>query len=86
MLQGESLQAAACIPVGECWIEGLPPNLPKGSRVEVTCGITANGLIQVTAKDLTSGRTARADLHRSSGLEDDAIAREAEFVKSLKIQ
>src|SRR5439155_4632931 len=33
ILQGEAHQAAACIPVGECWIEGLPAELPKGSPV-----------------------------------------------------
>ena len=39
ILQGEAHQAEACIPVGECWIEELPPNLPKGSPVQVRCGV-----------------------------------------------
>src|SRR6185437_13044220 len=29
VLQGEAAQADACISIGEFWIEGLPPNLPK---------------------------------------------------------
>ena len=29
VLQGEAHQADACISIGECWIEGLPPNLPQ---------------------------------------------------------
>jgi len=86
VLQGEAHQAAACIPVGECWIEDLPADLPKGSKVEVTCGITANGLIQVTAIDKTSGKTAKAEIHRSGGLDEEAIQHEAEWLKQLKIQ
>jgi molecular chaperone DnaK len=86
ILQGEAHQAEACIPVGECWIEGLPPNLPKGSPVRVECGVLANGRIEVTATDQTSGRAARASIHRPGGLSDDELARAAEWVRSLKVQ
>ncbi len=86
VLQGEAKQAAACIPVGECWVMGLPPNLPKGAKVEVTCGVAANGRIEVTARDLTSGKSARTEIHRSGGLEDDDLEREAAWVRGLKIQ
>ena len=47
VLQGEAQQADACISIGECWIEGLPPNLPKSSPVQVRCGVGSNGLIDV---------------------------------------
>jgi molecular chaperone DnaK len=86
VLQGEAHQAAACIPVGECWVRDLPPRLPKGSRVEVRCGVAANGRIEVTARDLTSGKTATAEIHRQGGLEEADVRREAEWVKGLKIQ
>jgi molecular chaperone DnaK len=86
ILQGEAHQAEACIPVGECWIEGLPPNLPKGSPVRVECGVLANGRIEVTATDQSSGRAARASIHRPRGLSDDELARAAEWVRSLKVQ
>ena len=86
ILQGEASQAEACIPVGECWIDGLPPNLPKNSPVQVKCGVAANGRIEVTALDLTSGRTATAEIHRRGGLSDEQIAAEAAWVKGLKIQ
>jgi molecular chaperone DnaK len=85
ILQGEANQAEACIPVGECWIDGLPPNLPKGSPVRVRCGVAANGCIDVAATDLTSGRAAMTTLHRPGGLTDDEIAREAAWVQSLRI-
>ncbi|MCU0704474.1 MAG: Hsp70 family protein [Fimbriiglobus sp.] len=86
LLQGEAQQAEACIPVGECWIEGLPANLPKGSPVQVRCEVRANGRIEVMALDMTSGRMAKAEIHRSGGLEEADIAKEAEWVRSLRIQ
>jgi molecular chaperone DnaK len=86
VLQGEAAQAEACISIGECWIEGLPSNLPKASPVQVRCGVGSNGLIDVMALDMTSGKMARAEIHRSSGLSDEAIASETEYVRSLRIQ
>jgi molecular chaperone DnaK len=86
VLQGEAQQADACIAVGECWIEELAPNLPKGAPIQVRCGVGSDGLIDVMALDMTSGKMARAEIHRSSGLTDEEIAREAEWVRSLRIQ
>ncbi|MBY0228015.1 MAG: molecular chaperone DnaK, partial [Gemmataceae bacterium] len=75
-----------CIQVGECWIDGLPEGLPTGSPVQVRCGVASNGLIDVMALDMTSGRIAHTAIHRSSGLADEEIAYEAEFVRGLRIQ
>jgi molecular chaperone DnaK len=86
VLQGEAHQADACISVGECWIDNLPPNLPRSSPVQVRCGVASNGLVEVMALDMTSGLMARATMHRSSGLAEQEISREAEWVKGLKIQ
>jgi molecular chaperone DnaK len=86
VLQGEAHQADACISIGECWIEGLPSNLPKGSPVQVRCGVGSNGLIDVLALDMTSGKMARTEIHRSIGLPEQEIAKEAEWVCGLKIQ
>ncbi len=38
------------------------------------------------ALDMTTGKLARTTIHRSSGLSDEEIAQEAEWVKSLSIQ
>jgi molecular chaperone DnaK len=85
VLQGDAREADHCMPIGECWIEGLPPTLPKGSPVQVRCGVATNGLIEVYALDMTSGRMARSQIHRQSGLSEEEIAREAEYVRGLKI-
>ncbi|MFM8271767.1 MAG: Hsp70 family protein [Gemmata sp.] len=86
ILQGEAQQAEACIPVGECWIDGLPPHLPKGSPVRVRCGVAANGRIEVTATDETSGRAVTAAIHRPGGLSDDELARATAWVRALRVQ
>ena len=46
----------------------------------------SNGRIEVMALDMTSGRMARAEIHRTGGLDDDAIAKETEWVRGLRIQ
>ncbi len=86
VLQGDAPQADHCISIGECWIEGLAPSLPKASPIQVRCGVGSNGLIDVMALDMTSGKMARTEIHRSSGLSEDEIAKEAAWVRSLNIQ
>lgn len=86
ILQGEANQSAACIPIGDCWVDGLPAGMPKGAPVQVRCGVAANGRIEVMALDMTSGKMAKAEIHRSGGLEDADIQREADWLKGLKIQ
>jgi molecular chaperone DnaK len=86
VLQGEARQAEACIPVGECWIDDLPHGLPAGSPVEVQCGCAQNGIVEVHARDVTSGAAARARLERTGGLTEEEISREAEWVRGLRIE
>jgi molecular chaperone DnaK len=86
VLQGEAHQADACISIGECWIDDLPTTLPRFSPIQVRCGVASNGLIDVMGLDMTSGKIARAQIHRSSGLSDEEIAREADWVGKVSIQ
>jgi molecular chaperone DnaK len=86
VLQGDAPQAEACVTVGECWVTGLPDNLPLHSPIQVRCAVGSDGLIDVMALDMTSGKMARAEIHRSSGLSEEEIEREAAFVRGLRIQ
>jgi len=86
ILQGEAADAAACIPAGECWADALPAGLPQAAPVQVRCSVGADGLVEVTALDMTSGKTARTELVRNSGLSDEEISREADYLRSLDIQ
>ena len=38
------------------------------------------------ALDMTSGKMARAEIHRASGLSEEEITKEATFVRQLKVQ
>jgi molecular chaperone DnaK len=42
--------------VVEGQIEGLPSNLPAESPVEISFGLEADGRLEVTAKELSSGK------------------------------
>ncbi len=86
ILQGEARQAEACIPVGECWIDHLPPGLPAHAPVEVTCRCCEDGLIVVTARDPDSGKSVHAELHREGGLTATEIAWEKSWIDKLSIQ
>ncbi len=86
VLQGETAHADSCISIGECWIDQLPPSLPKGAPIQVQCSVGTDGLIDVTALDQTSGTSARAQIHRSSGLSDAEIAAETDWLKSVEVQ
>lgn len=86
ILQGEAPKAAACIPVGDVWVDGLPPDLPKGSPVQVRCEVGANGRIGVMALDMTSGRLAQADIHRTGGLSEAELETEAAWVRGLEVK
>lgn len=50
------------------------PNLPKGhAKVEVTFGVNEEGLLHVSAKELTTGEHAEIDVSPSFGLSDETI-------------
>ena len=86
VLQGEATNADDCISVGECWIEDLPPNLPNHSPVQVRCSVGSNGLIDVLALDMTSGKMARTEIRRDAGLTDAEIDEERRWVGRLRIE
>jgi molecular chaperone DnaK len=60
--QGEDERFDANVPLGELSLEGLPPARRGDVKLQVTFTIDADGLLQVTARDLASGVEARAAL------------------------
>ena len=68
ILEGEAPDPAACTSIGDFQIVGLPPNLPKGSPVEVTYRYDANGRIHAAARELTANKAAATEIVRDSGL------------------
>jgi len=81
VLQGERPLARDNRTLGRFHLIGLPP-APRGvPQVEVTFDIDANGIVNVSAKDLGTGKEQKITITASSGLakdEVDRMMREAE--------
>jgi molecular chaperone DnaK len=81
VLQGERDMARDNRTLGKFNLSGIPP-APRGMpQIEVTFDIDANGIVNVSAKDLGTGKEQKITITASSGLnkEDiDKMVREAE--------
>jgi molecular chaperone DnaK len=73
VLQGERPMAADNKTLGKFHLVGIPP-APRGvPQVEVTFDIDANGIVNVYAKDVGTGREQKITITASSGLSKDEI-------------
>jgi molecular chaperone DnaK len=81
VLQGERPMAHDNRTLGKFHLVGIPP-APRGvPQIEVTFDIDANGIVNVSAKDLGTGKEQKITITSSSGLSKDEInkmVREAE--------
>jgi len=73
VMQGEREMAAGNITLGRFQLTGIPP-APRGiPQIEVTFDIDANGIVNVSAKDLGTGKEQRITITSSTKLSDDEI-------------
>jgi len=73
VLQGEREMAAYNKSLGKFQLTGIPP-APRGMpQIEVTFDIDANGILNVGAKDLGTGKEQKIEIKAGSGLSDDEI-------------
>lgn len=81
VLQGEREMAAGNKTLGRFQLTGIPP-APRGiPQIEVKFDIDANGIVNVSAKDMATGNQQAITITSSGGLSDDDIdkmVREAE--------
>ena len=81
VLQGERTMAKDNISLGSFNLEGIPP-APRGvPQIEVTFDINADGVLDVTAKDLGTGKQMSITITASTKLSDsekERMVREAE--------
>ncbi len=75
VLQGEREMAADNKTIGRFELVGIPP-APRGvPQIEVTFDIDANGILNVSAKDLATGKEQSIRIQASSGLTEEEIER-----------
>ncbi|OGJ86025.1 MAG: molecular chaperone DnaK [Candidatus Raymondbacteria bacterium RifOxyA12_full_50_37] len=75
VLQGEREMAVYNRTLGRFDLLGIPP-APRGvPQIEVTFDIDANGIVNVSAKDLASGKEQKIRIESSSGLSEAEIQR-----------
>src|SRR5438874_2505476 len=75
VLQGERPSAKDNRTLGKFHLVGIPP-APRGvPQVEVTFDIDANGILNVSAKDLGTGREQKITITSSSGLSKEEVER-----------
>ena len=81
VLQGETEMAAYNKTLGKFQLVGIPP-APRGvPQVEVAFDIDANGIINVSAKDLGTGNEQQIKIEGGSGLKEDEVA---EMIKNAE--
>jgi molecular chaperone DnaK len=75
VLQGERSLARDNRTLGRFHLDGIPP-APRGvPQIEVTFDIDANGIVNVQAKDLGTGKEQKITITASSGLSKDEVDR-----------
>ena len=75
VLQGEREMAKDNKSIGRFRLDGIPP-APRGvPQIEVTFDIDANGILNVSAKDLGTGKEQKITITASSGLDKDEVDR-----------
>ena len=73
VLQGEREMAAYNKTLGRFQLTGIP-SAPRGvPQIEVTFDIDANGIVNVSAKDMGTGNVQKITITASSNLSDDEI-------------
>jgi len=73
VLQGEREMASGNKSLGKFQLTGIPP-APRGiPQVEVAFDIDANGIVNVSAKDLGTGKEQKIEIQSGSGLSEDEI-------------
>jgi molecular chaperone DnaK len=75
IVQGERAMAGDNKSLGRFILDGIPP-APRGMpQVEVVFDVDANGILSVTAKDKSTGKTQSVRIEARSGLSDADVER-----------
>ena len=75
VVQGERDKVEDCRSLAHCELRGIPQKAAGSARVEVTFSVDADGLLQVTARETSTGIQTQIDVRPSSGLHESEVQR-----------
>ena len=86
VLQGERQFARDNKSLGQFRLDGIPPAMRGVPQIEVTFDIDANGIVNVSAKDLGTGKEQHITITASSNMSDDEIDRAVKEAAEFEAQ
>ena len=86
VMEGESENPEACVELGTCLVKGLPDGLPLGSPIEVAFECTHDGRLNVTARIPSLQQVVQSQIHRTMGMDEEAINYSRDRLNLMRIQ
>ncbi len=75
VLQGERQMATDNKSLGRFKLDGIPPMMAGMPQIEISYDIDANGILNVTAKEKSTGKEASITIQNTTTLSDDEVDR-----------
>ncbi len=85
VVEGEGEDPDDCVEIGTCVLSELPAGRGAGAIVDVTFAYGADGRLTVTGRDRGTGKEAKAEIVRKSGMDEKEINAAEKTVDALDV-